>query len=127
MTTVALDTSALMAPVERDLRLFDELDRLLGAYDLVVPEAVPRELAAVAESAGGKAAKAARVGADLAERAAAVGTEATGADDAVVELAEAGAADYVATLDRPLAERVLAAGVPVVAERGRHTLEITHP
>ena len=127
MTTVALDTSALMAPVERDLRLFDELDRLLGAYDLVVPEAVPRELAALAESAGGEAAKAARVGADLAERAAAVATEATDADDAVVELAEAGAADCVATLDRPLARRVLAAGVPVVSERGRRTLEVTHP
>ena len=31
MTTVALDASALMAPVELDLRLFDELDRLLSA------------------------------------------------------------------------------------------------
>jgi len=44
MTTVALDASALMAPVERDLRLFDELDRLLGAVDPVVPGAVLEEL-----------------------------------------------------------------------------------
>ncbi|MDZ7700909.1 MAG: DUF188 domain-containing protein [Halobacteriales archaeon] len=124
---MALDTSALMAPVERDLRLFDELDRLLGAYELVTPAAVRRELAELAASAGGKAATAARVGADLAERAEEVATAAEGADDAVVELAEAGDADLVATMDRPLAERVLAVGVPVAAERGRHTLEVIEP
>ena len=124
---MALDTSALMAPVERDLRLFDELDRLLGAYDLVVPQAVVGELDELAASAGGAAAKAARVGADLAERAVAVGTATDAADDAVVELAETGAADYVATMDRPLAERVLVAGVPAVTERGQHTLEVIHP
>lgn len=127
MTTVALDTSALMAPVERELRLFDELDRLLGVYELVAPEAVRRELAELAESAGGAAAKAATVGRDLAERADAVETTAEAADDAIAELAETGAVDLVATMDRPLAERVLAVGVPVLTERGQHTLEVIEP
>ncbi len=127
MTIVALDTSALMAPVERDLRLFDELDRLLGAYELVAPAAVRDELSELAASAGGAAAKAATVGGDLVERTDTIETEADTADAALVELAESGTVDLVATMDAPLADRILAAGVPVVTERGRQTLEITYP
>lgn len=125
MTTVALDTSVLMAPVERDLRLFDELDRLLGAYELVVPAAVRRELHELATSGRGQEAQAASVGADLADRAAVVETAAEGGDDALVELARSGA--LVATLDRGLRQRVLDAGVPVVTADGRTTLQIIQP
>jgi len=127
MTIVALDTSALMAPVERDLRLFDELDRMLGAYQLVVPRTVRRELGELTGSAGGTAAKAAAVGADLAERGEARETDADTADAALVELAEAGTVDLVASMDGPLADRILAAGVPVITDRGQQTLEITYP
>ncbi len=124
---MAVDTSVWLAPVERDLRVFDELDRLLGAYELVTPAAVRRELAELAGSAGGAAGRAASVGADLAERCETVETAAADADDALVELAETGAVDLVATLDRTLRERVLAAGVPVATARGRNTLQITAP
>ena len=127
MTTVALDTSVLMAPVERDLRLFDELDRLFGAYDLVAPAAVREELEALAGSAGGEAGRAAAVGLDLLERATVVDAGATGADDALVELAESGTVDAVATVDAGLADRVLGVGVPVVGARGRTTLQLTQP
>lgn len=127
MPTVALDTSVLMAPVERDLRLFDELDRLLGAYDMVVPTAVSEELAAIAASEGGVTGRAASVGGDLAERAEPLETTAETADDALVELAASGAVDAVATTDRALAERVLEAGVAVVSPRGHHTLQLTQP
>ena len=127
MTIVALDTSALMAPVERDLRLFDELDRLLGAYQLVVPRTVRGELGELTGSAGGTAAKAAAVGADLAERGEARETDADTADAALVELAEGGTVDLVASMDGPLADRILAAGVPVITDRGQQTLEITYP
>ena len=126
MTTVALDASALMAPVERDLRLFDELDRLLGEMDLLVPDAVQSELARLSTGSG-EAARAARVGSDLAERGRTVDTNESNGDDALLALAEAEEAEYVVTTDRPLRDRLLSAGVPVIETRGRTRLEITEP
>jgi len=130
MTTVALDASALMAPVELDVRLFEELDWLLGEVELVVPEAVCAELDRLAAGAG-EAARAARVGSDLAERGRTVDTNEQNGDDALLALATAGEAEceaeYVVTTDRPLRDRLLSAGVPVIETRGRTTLEITEP
>lgn len=123
---VALDASALMAPVEADLRLFEELDRLLGGYDAVVPEAVLAELDGL-QGGNGAEATAASVGADLAERAEAVATDESYADDALVALAAADRVDAVVTVDGPLADRVLEAGAPVIGLRGRNTLAITEP
>ena len=123
-----MDTNALMMPVECDVRLFDELARLLGesveAMDLVVPRAVVAELDALAPGAS-KEAVAASVGRDLADRCRVVETTAEYADDAVVELADD--ADYVVTNDRPLRGRLLDRDVPVVGLRGRNTLAITEP
>jgi rRNA-processing protein FCF1 len=122
-----MDTNALMMPVELDVRVFEELDRLLAAdLDLVVPRAVSAELEKLS-GGGGTEGVAASVGADLAaERCRAVETEATYADDAVVELAESGC-DYVVTNDRPLRDRLLERGVRVIGIRGQHKLEITEP
>ena len=128
-TTVVLDTNALMMPVELDVRVFDELDRLLGAYEAVTPRAVVDELASLAEGRGTEG-TAASVGLDLADRCRVADTEEPYADDAVVELATtlAGAADLaVVTNDRPLRDRLLARGVRVIGLRGQHTLEITRP
>ncbi len=140
-TRVALDTSALMMPVELDVRLFDELDRLLGGVshtpdsdqpradplEVVTPQAVVEELRRLSEK-GGTEGTAASVGHDLAtERCLVVDTEASYADDALVELARDGAADYVVTNDRPLRDRVLEEGRPVIALRGRNKLAITQP
>ena len=123
---VALDASALMAPVEADLRLFEELDRLLGGYEAVVPATVTAELDGL-QAGNGAEATAASVGADLAERAEPVETDESYADDALVALAAAGRVDSVVTVDRPLATRVLDAGTPVIGLRGRNTLAITEP
>ena len=123
---VALDASALMAPVESDLRLFEELDRLLGGYEAVVPATVVAELESL-QGGNGAEATAASVGADLAERAEAVETDESYADDALVALAAAGRVDAVVTVDGPLANRVLEAGAPVIGLRGRNTLAITEP
>ena len=123
---VALDASALMAPVEANLRLFEELDRLLGAYDMVVPTAVIAELDGLQEGNGVEA-TAASVAADLATRAETVETDESYADDALLELVTAGRVDGVVTNDRPLSNRVLEAGAPVIGLRGRNTLEITEP
>ncbi|MFA9417008.1 PIN domain-containing protein [Natrinema sp. HArc-T2] len=126
-TQVALDTSALMMPVELDVRLFDELERLLDAYEPTIPQAVLEELRRLSEK-GGQEGTAANVGHDLAtERCLAVDTEASYADDALVELAREGVVDYVVTNDRPLRDRVLEVGRPVIALRGRNKLAITQP
>nr|WP_254545593.1 twitching motility protein PilT [Halomarina sp. BND7] len=117
---VAMDTSALMMPVECGVRVFDELDRLLGEYECIVPRAVLLELEGLARGSGTEA-TAAAVGRDLAERCTTVGTDATYADDALVELAELGACDYVVTNDRPLRDRL---SVGVIGIRGRNKLAI---
>jgi hypothetical protein len=128
VTTVVLDTNALMMPVECDVRVFDELARLLGGSldgaDLVVPATVVAELEKLSAGAGEEAV-AASVGRDLAERCRVVETAASYADDAVVELGDD--ADYVVTDDRPLRGRLLDRGVSVVGRRGRNTLAITEP
>ncbi|WP_254766609.1 PIN domain-containing protein [Salinilacihabitans rarus] len=141
---VALDTSALMMPVELDVRLFEELDRVLdgasrapdsatgdeprtGAFEPIAPQPVVEELRRLAEK-GGTEGTAANVGHDLAtERCLLVDTEESYADDALVELAREGVVDYVVTNDRPLRDRVLEVGTPVIALRGRNKLAITRP
>lgn len=130
--TVILDANALMMPVELDVRLFDELDRIFngadtGEFEPQVPQPVIEELRTLSD-AGGEEGIAASVGYDLAtDRCVPVDVEATYADDAVVELAEAGRADYVVTNDKPLRDRVLNAGIPVISLRGSNTLAITEP
>jgi hypothetical protein len=128
VAVVVMDTNALMMPVELDVRVFDELDRLLGLGDaeLVTPRAVVDELDALAEGAGDEAV-AASVGRDLADRCRVAETDASYADDAVVELAETGDVDYVVTNDGPLRDRLLALGVRVIGIRGRNQLAVTQP
>ena len=155
--TVILDTNALMMPVECDVRLFDELDRLGFDGDYVIPAAVLAELERLADG-GGREAVAASVGRDLAERCRVVETAASFADDAVVELAVGAGGDgadesatdeadddaavdhggsgdgtgiegerVVVTNDRPLRDRLLARGVRVIGIRGRNKLDVTQP
>jgi rRNA-processing protein FCF1 len=122
---VVLDANALMAPVEVGVRTFEELDRLLGEYEALVPEAVLAELDRLAEG-NGEEATAASVGADLARRECrTVGHDASYADDAVLELGER--VDYAVTSDMPLRGRLLEANVPVICLRGRTKFEITEP
>ena len=124
---VALDSSALMMPVQLDVRLFDELERLLGGYEPTTPQPVVEELRRLADG-GGTEGTAASVGHDLAtDRCLIVDTETAVADDALVELASAETIDYVVTNDQPLQERILDAGIPVIALRGTNKLAITRP
>ena len=125
MTRAVLDTNALMAPVEVGVRTFEELDRLLGEYEAVVPEAVLAELDRLSEG-GGEAATAASVGADLARRECEpLPHDASYADDAVVEIGRR--VEYAVTSDMPLRGRLLEANVPVICLRDRTKLEITEP
>lgn len=120
-----------MMPVELDVRLFDELTRLFGTDDngltLAVPQPVIEELRRLADG-GGEAGIAASVGYDLAtDRCVPVDAETAYADDAVVELANAGVAEYVVTNDKPLQDEILNIGIPVISLRGSNTLAITEP
>jgi len=124
--TVILDTNALMMPVELDVRVFDELDRLVGDADLVVPKPVIAELETLRDAGAGTEATAAAVGRDLVSRCRVAVTDASYADDAVVELADRDG-DYAVTNDRPLRDRLLERGVRVIGLRGRTTLDITQP
>ena len=123
---VAMDTNALMMPVEADLRVFEELDRLLGEYTPVVPESVLAELESIAES-GGTAGRAAQVGLDLADRCEPIAAAESYADDALLALGRSGAVDAVVTNDAPLRNRLLQADVPVIHLRGRNQLTRTQP
>ena len=123
---VAMDANALMMPVEAGLRVFEELDRLLGEYTPVVPSVVLEELQSLAES-GGEEGRAASVGLDLADRCEQVASPEPYADDALLALGESGAVDAVVTNDAPLRDRLLEAGVQVIHLRGRNQLTRTQP
>ena len=129
--SVVMDTNALMMPVECDVRVFEELDRLVGvaanATDLLVPEAVLDELAKLAAGTGEEA-TAASVGLDLArDRCESVAHEASYADDAVLEVATAEDVSHAVTNDGPLKRRLLDAGVPVISLRAETKLTVTQP
>lgn len=115
-----MDTNALMMPVESDIRVFEQLDRLLGEYELITPQAVVDELDSLASGQGTEA-TAASVGRDLAQRCEAVETDASYADDALVELTDCGACEYVVTNDGPLRDRL---SVGVICLRGQNELAI---
>ncbi|WP_330630901.1 PIN domain-containing protein [Halocatena halophila] len=121
MDRVVLDTNALMMPVECGVRVFEELDRLLETYECYTVEPVVAELQTLAESGHGTESTAARVGHDLTARCGILETEAAYADDALVELANDGACDYVVTNDRPLRDRL---SVAVICVRGQNKLAI---
>ncbi|MFP4530554.1 MAG: twitching motility protein PilT [Halodesulfurarchaeum sp.] len=123
---VAMDANALMMPVEADLRVFEELDRLLGEYTPVVPDVVRAELESLADSSG-QAGRAAQVGLDLADRCDPISAAEPYADDALLALGRAGEVDAVVTNDAPLRERLLEAGVQVIHLRGRNQLTRTQP
>jgi rRNA-processing protein FCF1 len=113
-----------MMPVECDVRVFDELDRLLDRPDCLVAQSVVAELEQLSNGAG-TAAKAASVGYDLATgRCEIRSTEAEYADDAVLELA-LGEGAHLLTNDGPLADRAREAGVSVISLRGKNKLGIT--
>ncbi|MEF8771835.1 MAG: DUF188 domain-containing protein [Halodesulfurarchaeum sp.] len=121
-----MDANALMMPVEADVRVFEELDRLLGEYTPLVPDVVLTELDKLADS-NGQAQNAAQVGLDLAERCELIQSPESYADDALVALGSAGNVDAVVTNDAPLRDRLLEAGVQVIHLRGQNQLTRTQP
>tara|TARA_B110000014_G_C19774507_1_gene402925 strand:+ start:156 stop:539 length:384 start_codon:yes stop_codon:yes gene_type:complete len=127
MVIVALDTNALMVPVELQIRIFEELELLLPSPEFVIPAPVLQELSTLKHGKG-VAARAASVGLDLAKmRCKIIKTENASADEALMELSYTHQTDYVVTNDLSLRDRLLGSGIPVVGVRGQNTLHIMEP
>ncbi len=121
MKTVVFDTNALLTPAEHRVDVFDEVERLVGGYEAVVPKQVAQEVESL-DVKGGDVAR------ELLERCRVVevdGEEVDYADDAVVALAEDAYA--AVTNDSELKNRLLKTGVPVIHLRGRNRMDITRP
>ncbi len=116
--TVILDSSALLSFFEFSVDWENELARLLDAYEMVVPEAVLKELATLAAKGKGEKRQRANAALTYASRYQAVATKATSADEAVVEAAKK-VQGVVFTNDTALRHRLKKEGVPVLLLRGR--------
>ena len=120
---VVFDTNALMTPSQHNVNVFNEAERLVGGYDAVVPDAVVRELKALAD----KGDKDAAVGLRFAdERCEVAGTDTTHGDDAVIEATEDEDAAVV-TNDAKLKDRLLERNVPVLYLRQKNRLQAEYP
>lgn len=108
---VVVDANGWLLPFRTGTRLADEVDRLVPGAALAVPSSVLEELDALA-SEGVPHAAAARALAGRARRVPVASTRDTG----VVEAAQRLRAPVV-TADRALAERLRAAGRPVLVPR----------
>jgi len=120
---VVFDANMLMTPSQHNVDVFEEAERLLGGYEAVVPDAVVRELAALADKGNKDAAVGLRFAREHCE---VVGTDETHGDDGVVEAARGGET-AVATNDARLKERLLESKVPVLYLRQKNRLEAEYP
>jgi len=122
---VVFDANMLMTPSQHNVDVFDEAERVVGGHEAVVPDAVVRELRALADEGNADAS----VGLELArERCEVVETDESHGDDAVLEVATEGDTDTAAaTNDARLKERLLESNVPVLYLRQRNRLEAEYP
>ncbi len=117
---VVADANGLMAPFQFRFNLDTELDRLLGAYELVVPRAVARELEGLA-----KEHRSARAALSLLSRCRIVDAEGEG-DEAIVEVARR-VRGIVLTNDQTLIQVLRSEGIPIVRVRDRSHLAYEGP
>lgn len=120
-TKVIFDANALMMPAQFGVDVFDEVERLVGGYEAVVPRAVVDEL----KSLAGRGDRDAEVALDLVEKCRVIEGDTSGsADDVIVDLAEDA---VVVTNDANLKGRLLENNVPVAHMRQKSYLEVAYP
>ena len=115
MIKVILDTNALMMPFEININLERELDRLLGAYEILVPSSIVDELKKLSEKD-----KAASSALTLAERYNIINTSKKG-DFSIVHLAKELKA-VVVTNDKILRKILRNEGIQLIFLRGKDHL-----
>ncbi len=114
--SVLLDANALMMPFQFSLDLEEELKRLLGDYEVLVPSSVLRELEGLSKTDGR-----ARAALELASRYRVV--EVPGEGDQAIFSAAVERSSAVLTNDSKLRRRLRRADIPVIYLRGRSKLQ----
>jgi rRNA-processing protein FCF1 len=117
-TMVILDTNAILGQFSSSVDILGELDRLLGAYEIVIPSSIHRELDCVSD----RYAKAAR---KFAQRFRTIPTELSG-DESILKLAEDLKA-LVVTNDKELRKRLRKRGLTSIFMRQGKYLSIDRP
>jgi len=120
---VILDSSALLMFFEFSVDWEKELARLLDAYEIIVPGAVIQELTMLSTRGIGEKQRNAKAALTYALRYETVETQATHADEAVVEAAKK-VQGVVFTNDAALRHRLRDEGIPVLLLRGRKKLAL---
>ncbi len=118
LTPVILDTNALLMQFEFKIDLEDELRRLLGVFEILIPSSVLDELKKIKD-------KNVKSALDLASRYKTIETEKKG-DKSIIFLAEKFKA-VVVTNDRELRMRLKEVGIKVIYLRQKSFLDMDIP
>jgi len=119
-TCVILDTSAILMPFEFSIDIEKELERLLGRFTIVIPQAVLDELNMIDTRGSGRKHRQAHAAYTWVQRFQSIPTSKYG-DDAVVEAAQQKNA-YVVTNDRELRSRLRKLSIPTITLRQKQYL-----
>ncbi|MEM0466178.1 MAG: hypothetical protein QXL17_04195 [Candidatus Thermoplasmatota archaeon] len=122
---VILDSSAILMFFEFSLAWEKELDRLLGAYSIVVPAAVLYELENLRECKEGMQKQRVCAALKLIEKYEKIIVDTMAADEAVLKIAQHTENSVVLTNDTELRKRLTACKIPVIFLRGRKKLAMT--
>lgn len=114
---VVLDTNALLLPFERRVSIHAEIERLLGPFQGLVPEACLQELARLASETKGSRRDRAKMALSFSARFEAVAGGPKAADTAALQLARDRRA-HLFTNDLGLIKRARSEGVPVIRLKG---------
>jgi len=120
---VILDTSAILMCFEFSVDWERELDRLLGAYDIMIPCAVVHELENLVECEKGPRKKKAQAALKLIEKYERIEEITRAADDAILKIAQR-INGVVVTNDTELRKKLSANGSSVIFLRGKKKLAL---
>jgi rRNA-processing protein FCF1 len=121
--TVILDSSAVMMLFEFSIDLEKELKRLLGAYNILIPTQIVKELQLLSENETGKKGMKAKASLKLIENYEIVNVDAKNGDDSILELAKK-SNGVVVTNDRDLRIRLKELSIPVIFLRAKKKLAL---
>ena len=118
--TVILDSSALMMPFEYSVNLEDELTRLLGKFQILIPKPIVEELISLSKIGKGRKKRLAKSALVFIKNYNIIDSEGKG-DDSVLFLAKK-YQGIVVTNDRDLRNRVKKSSLQTIFLRGKKKL-----